>query len=285
MTDNYRAEVGHINFLNVLPLNYFYATGGAKDFNLTLGVPALVNEKIKNNLLDVSLMSSIEYARQSKNLVLVPKICIRAEGDVTSIILISKKPIDKLDAERVAITAKSATAHCLLKIILAESYNVKPKYVVEHLNVESPVPADATAALFIGDEALYLHLHRQEKFFYYDLGNEWQKLTGLQMVYAVWAAREDFVRNYPALFQKTCKMIYDGLKFGLQNKSAAINSVLKSVPFTFAELDKYLGGVIKWDLTSQGIDALKVFYRLAHKNNLLQEVPNFAPQEVFYETF
>ena len=280
MTDNYRAKIGHINFLNVLPLNYFYASDGAKYFDLTMGVPALVNEKMKNNLLDVSLMSSIEYARQSENLALIPKICIRAEGDVTSIILLSKKPIDKLDGERVAITAKSATAHCLLKVILAESYHVKPEYVVENLNVENPVPADATAALFIGDEALYLHLHRKEKIFYYDLGNEWQKLTGLQMVYAVWAARKDFVRNHSDIFSKTCQIIYDGLKFGLQNKSAAINSVLKNVPFTFDELDKYLGGVIKWDLTSNGIDALKVFYKRAHKNNLLQEVPNVAPQEI-----
>ena len=124
-------------------------------------------------------------------------------------------------------------------------------------------------------------MHRKEKIFYYDLGNEWQKLTGLQMVYAVWAARKDFVRKHSDIFSKTCQIIYDGLKFGLQNKSAAINSVLKNVPFTFDELDKYLGGVIKWDLTSSGIDALKVFYKLAHKNNLLQEVPNVAPQEIF----
>lgn len=282
MNDNYLAKVGHINFLNVLPLNYFYATEGAKDFELTLDVPAVVNAKIKNNLLDVSLISSIEYARQSENLLLVPKICVRAEGDVTSIILVSKKPIDKLDGERVAITAKSATAHALLKIILAESYNVKPEYVVESLNTKNPVPADDTAALFIGDEALYLHLHRQKKFFYYDLGREWQKLTGKQMVYAVWAARKDFVRNNLELFQKTCKIIYFGLKFGLQNKAVAINSVLKNVPFTFEELDNYLGGVIKWDLTAEGIDALKVFYHLAQKNGLLQEIANFAPEEEIF---
>ena len=274
MTDNYRAEIGHINFLNVLPLNYFYATGGAKDFNLTLGVPALVNEKIKNNLLDVTLMSSIEYARQSKNLVLVPKICIRAEGDVTSIILLSRKPIDRLDGERVAITSKSATAHCLLKIILAESYGLKPNYVTENLSVENPVHSESAAALFIGDDALYLHLHRNEKFLYYDLGAEWQKLTGKQMVYAVWAARKDFE---PALLRETCAKIYDGLQFGLKNKSAAINSVTGIKPFTYDELDKYLGGVIKWDLTAASIDALKTFYKFAHKNNLLDELPTIKP--------
>ena len=265
-----KPRVGHINFLNVLPLNYFYATQGAEFFSLTMGVPSFVNEKMKSGLLDVSLMSSIEYARQSRNLVMLPKICIRAEGNVTSIILLSRKPIEKLDGENVSITSKSATAHCLMKIILAESYKLKPNYVVENLSVENPIPDNSTAALFIGDEALYLHLHRNEKFLYYDLGAEWQKLTGKEMIYAVWAARKNFESS---LLSKTCAKIYNGLQFGLKNKSAAINSVLKIKPFTYDELDKYLGDVIKWDLTSAGIDALKTFYELAHKNNLLDEIP------------
>ena len=96
-------KVGHINFLNVLPLNYFYATQNIKNFSLTQGVPAFINAKIKNNLLDVSLISSIEYARQSQNLILLPKICIRADEKVTSIILVSHKKIDELDGEHFKI--------------------------------------------------------------------------------------------------------------------------------------------------------------------------------------
>ena len=268
-----RVNVGHINFLNVLPLNYFYATQNIKNFSLTPGVPAFVNAQMKNNLLDISLISSIEYARQSQNLILLPKICIRADEKVTSIILASRKKIDELDGERVAITSKSATAHCLLKIILAESYKLKPNYVVENLHVENPVPENSAAALFIGDDALYLNLHRQKNFLYYDLGEEWHKLTGRQMVYAVWAARESFAQEFSADLRDACKKIYEGLKFGLREKSAAINSVLGKVPFTFDELDKYLGGIIKWDLTADGIDALKIFYELAHKNNLLEKIP------------
>ena len=273
LSSDYKPKIGHINFLNVLPLNYFYTTDAAKIFSVAMGVPAFVNAQMKSGSLDVALMSSIEYARQNENLLLVPKICIRAEGNVTSIMLLSRKPIERLDGEIVAITSKSATAHCLLKIILAESYNLKPNYVVENLDVKNPVPRDATAALFIGDEALYLHLHRQEKIFYYDLGNEWHKLTGRQMVYAVWAARKKFAQDFPELLEKVCKKIHEGLKFGLQKKAAAINSVLDEKPFTFDELDKYLGGVIKWDLTNEGIDALKIFYRLAQKNNLLENFP------------
>ena len=267
-------RVGHIGFLNVLPLTYAYKKIFANEFVLTDSVPAVVNEMMKKNLLDVSLMSSIEYARQSKNLIMLPNFCIRADEDVTSIILVSRKSIKELDGEKISITAKSATAHCLLKIILSEGYKISPIYDVQNLSVEKLIPDDSTAALFIGDDALQIHLHRDEKFFYYDLGHEWHKMTGGQMVYAVFAARKSFSENSPELLQKICEKISQGFEYGLKNKSAAINSVLDKKPFTFDELDNYLGGAIKWNLTDAGLDALKTFYKFAYKINLLEELPN-----------
>ena len=275
-----KIKIGHINFLNVLPLNYFYEKKCEKNFEITNGFPAIINEKIKKGELDVSLMSSIEYARQNKNLLLIPKICVRADGEVTSIILVTKKPIEELEGKNLAITVKSATAHSLLKIILWESYKIKPKYFVENLSVKKPIPENYLGGLFIGDEALYLHLNREKKHFYYDLGYEWKKLTGKEMVYAVWAARKNYAKNNPEVLKDFCEKIYEGLQFGLQNKNAAINSVLEKVPFSYEELDEYLGGAIKWDLTAEGIDALKIFYKLAHKNNLLSEIPEINLYEV-----
>lgn len=268
-----RARVGHIGFLNILPLTYAYKNILADEIELTDSVPAVVNEMMKNNLLDVSLMSSIEYARQNKNLILLPKFCIRADKEVTSILLVSRKPIEKLDGEKIFITKKSATAHCLLKIILHESYKISPEYEVKNLSVENPVPENSAAALFIGDDALQIYLHKPKDFFCYDLGLEWYKLTGRQMVYAVFAARKDFAENNPKQLREVFQKISEGFEYGIKNKSAAINSVLDKKFFTFAELDKYLGDVIKWDLTAAGIDALKTFYELAHKINLLDDVP------------
>ena len=267
-----RARVGHIGFLNVLPLTYSYKNILANEIELTDSVPAVVNDMIKNNLLDISLMSSIEYARQNKNLVMLPNFCVRADKEVTSIILISRKPIEELDGEKIFITKKSATAHCLLKIILHESYKIAPRYEVQNLSVENPVE-NCSAALFIGDDALQIYLHKPKNFYYYDLGAEWYKLTGRQMVYAVFAARKDFAENNPDLLRDVYKKISAGFEYGIKNKSAAINSVLDKKFFTYAELDKYLGDVIKWNLTESGIDALKKFYELAHKINLLDEMP------------
>lgn len=268
-----RPKVGHINFLNILPLTWAYRRGLAKDLSIFPGVPAEINALMKNNLLDVSMMSSIEYARQSENLLLLPDVCIRAKKNVTSIILLSKKPIEKLHGEKVLITTKSATAHCLLKIILSESYGIVPEYATENLTPENPVPGDAAAALFIGDDALYLYLH-EKNFLQYDLGAEWYKLTGSEMVYAVFAARKNFAETSPELLQTVYEKISAGLKEGIKNKSAAINSVLPEKNFTFDELNEYLGGVIKWDLTDEGLTALKKFYSLANKINLLEKIPD-----------
>lgn len=270
----YRPRIGHIGFLNILPLTYSYIKNFIHEIELTDSVPATVNSMIKNNLLDVSLISSIEYARQSKNLVMLPNFCIRADDDVTSIILVSKKPVENLDGEKISITAKSATAHCLLKIILHEGYKISPVYEVENLKVEKLVPENSVAALFIGDDALKIFLHKKKNFFYYDLGHEWKNLTGKQMVYAVFAARKNFAENNPELLKNVYEKISQGFEYGLKNKSAAINSVLDEKDFTFDELNNYLGNVIKWNLTDEGIDALKTFYKLANKINLLDEIPD-----------
>ena len=268
-------RIGHINFLNVLPLNYGYQNCAA-DLNIVYGVPTFLNGELKAGRIDFSNISSIEYARQSDNLLILPKICVRADKDVTSIILISRKPIDKIRDDKIILTSKSATAQCLLKIILHEGYDAAPNYETRAVKVENPVDDDATAALLIGDDALYVYLHSPENFYVYDLGCEWHKLTRRQMVYALWAVRKNF--NEP--LQTTCDKIIRAFRFGIENKSAAINSVLPTKPFTFDELDKYLGGVIKWDLTAEALEALKLYYRKAHELRLINDEPSLEFADV-----
>ena len=249
-------RIGHINFLNVLPLNYGYEHT-TQDLQIVYGVPTFLNGELKAGRIDISNISSIEYARQSDELLILPKICVRADDDVTSIVLVSRKPIVNIRDDKIILTSKSATAQRLLKIILHESYDAAPNYETRTVTVENPVDADATGALLIGDDALYIYLHRPENFYVYDLGKEWHKLTGRQMVYALWAVRKKFNGDLQATYEK----ILRAFQFGIEHKADAIKSVLDKKPFTFNELDKYLGGVIKWDLTSEALEALKLYYK------------------------
>ena len=266
-------RVGHINFLNVLPLSWSYAHGADKGLILTRGVPAVLNNDIVNHRLDVSNVSSIIYARDSDELVILPDVCISTDGAVQSIILVSRKPIEDIKDDKIILTAKSATSHCLLKIILRSAYGAIPNYYIRHVTPENPIPDDAAASLLIGDDALWLYHHQQPELYYYDLGAEWKKLTGKKMVYAIWVANKNFASEQPEMLQLVYDRIRQAFTQGLQHKKAAIESVIKDKPFTYAQLDEYLGPAIRWHLTDDYIDGLKTFYELAHKMNLIEHIP------------
>lgn len=266
-------RVGHINFLNVLPLSWSYAHGSDKGLILTRGVPAVLNNDIVNHRLDVSNVSSIIYARDSDELVILPDVCISTNGAVQSIILVSRKPIEDITDDKIILTAKSATSHCLLKIILRSAYGAIPNYYIRHVTPENPIPDDAAASLLIGDDALWLYHHQQPELYYYDLGAEWKKLTGKKMVYALWVANKNFASEQPEMLQLVYDRIRQAFTQGLQHKKAAIESVIKDKPFTYAQLDEYLGPTIRWNLTDDYIDGLKTFYELAHKMNLIEHIP------------
>lgn len=270
-------RIGHIDFLNVLPFSYGYSCA-AQDLHIVRGVPTFLNAELKAGRIDVSNISSVEYAGQSGELLILPKICVRADDDVTSIILISRKSIEKIRDDKIILTSKSATAQRLLKIILHESYDAAPNYETRAVTVENPVDDDATAALLIGDDALYIYLHRPKNFYVYDVGKEWHKLTGKQMVYALWAVRKKFAAENS--LSATYEKILQAFEFGIEHKAAAIKSVLSTKPFTFDELDKYLGGVIKWNLTVEALDALKLYYHKAAALKLIDHEPELEFADV-----
>ena len=275
-----RPRVGHINFLNVLPLTWSYAHGGEQGLAITRGVPAVLNNDIVNHRLDVSNVSSIIYARDSEELVILPDVCVSTDGDVQSIILVSRKPINALKDDKIILTAKSATSHCLLKIILRSAYGAVPNYYVRHVGPENPIPEDATASLLIGDDALWLYHHQQPGFYYYDLGREWKQLTGKKMVYALWVANQKFASENPEMLQLVYDRIHHAFAQGMAHKKEAIESVLPAKPFTYEQLDDYLGPTIRWDLTEDYLDGLKTFYTLAHQMNLIEHIPEIKLADV-----
>ena len=273
-------RVGHINFLNVLPLSWSYAHGADRGLSITRGVPAVLNNDIVNHRLDVSNVSSIIYARSSDELVVLPDVCISTDGDVQSILLVSRKPIDDLRQDKIILTAKSATSHCLLKIILRGAYGAIPNYYVRHITPEDPIPEDATASLLIGDDALWLYHHQQPEFYYYDLGREWKKMTGQKMVYALWVASRTFAEQNPEMLQLVYDRIHRAFRTGLAHKKEAIEAVLPDKPFTYEQLDEYLGPTIRWELTEEYLDGLRTFYRLAHQMNLIEHFPEIRLADV-----
>ena len=260
-----KAKLGHINFINCLPLTYsFEKEGFGKGLNITSAVPTVLNNDIVNNRLDVSPVSSIVYARNSEKFLIMPDVAISADGNVQSIILVSKKPIEELTNDKIILTAKSATSHCLLKIVLNKAYGARPNYYIRIIDMNRIIPEDATATLLIGDDALYANHNHQEGLYYYDIGMEWKKLTGLRMVYAVWIINRNFAKSHADLLQLVFDRVTKGFANGYQKKKQAIEMILNHKPFSFAQLDEYLE-VIKWGFSQEHQRALLIFYEMAHE--------------------
>ena len=266
-------RLGHIAFLNVLPLTYALAHGAAEGLDILRATPAQLNGRLEAKHLDVSGVSSITYARHADDLVLLPDVCIASDGDVRSVLLVSRVPAEEIGTQRVLLSDKSASSHALLKIILHRAYDAAPAYEIRALMPDDPVPEGAAASMFIGDDALELY-HRPPKGIHiYDLAREWKQLTGARMVFGVWAAARSFAAAYPEELRMVHGRIAAAFRHWDTVKEAAIGAVLSDGRFTRAQLTEYLGRAVVWQLDAETLAGLRLFYQYAAEDGLIPLAP------------
>nr|WP_320146266.1 menaquinone biosynthesis protein [uncultured Anaeromusa sp.] len=271
-----RPRVGHIQFLNCLPLDYALMEGGfAAGLDVVCDVPAVLNGKLLAGELDVSPVSSIVYAQHADKLLLLPNLSISAETALESILLVSKKPLEKLEGGKVLLTSKSATSHRQLKVVLAQQYGLhQVRYETTASLWSEGILDEADAVLFIGDDALGAYLHQQEGYYYYDMGGQWRELTGGGMVYAVWVARREFAAAQPQALQQVQQRLRDAFTYGLEHLEEAAAWIRRD-GFTPAEIVHYIG-LLNYDMTPKHQQALLGFYQRAHALDLIEQVPQLV---------
>ena len=266
-------RLGHIAFLNVLPLTYALAHGAAQGVDVLRATPAQLNGRLEARNLDVSGVSSITYARHADDLLVLPDVCIASDGDVRSVILVSRVPAERIKNARVLLSDKSASSHALLKIILRRAYDAAPQYETRALVPSDPVPEGAAGALFIGDDALELYHHPPEGVYIYDLAQEWKQLTGTRMVFGIWAAARAFAEAHPAALQMVHARIVRAFRNWNAVKEEAIAEVLADGRFTRAQLREYLGSAVVWQLDAATLAGLRLFYQYAAEDGLIDRAP------------
>lgn len=177
-------RISAVSFLNTSPLVWGITHGPLEGrAEIWFEVPSACAASVAGGVADVGIVPVIEMARQ--NLPSVPGLGIASDGDVRSIFVVSHVPASEIRS--LALDTSSRTSVALARIILERKYGVRPRTIPYPPNVEKMLTI-ADAALVIGDPALRLAT-RQEGYFVYDLGREWTEMTGLPMVYAMWAGR------------------------------------------------------------------------------------------------
>jgi chorismate dehydratase len=193
-------------------------------FVFTDGLPAELNGRVLDGRLDVSAMSSIEYARNADRLRLLPVATIAAAGAVDSIQVFSRVPFDEVRS--VAVTPHSATSVALLRILVGPD--------VRFAVLDRP-PAEALhevdGVLLIADEALRglrdgLAPHHS------DLGQRWEALTGLPMVFAVWAARGDAARLRASQIDALSRSLTEAQERYAADPEAVVQAAAARFPFS-----------------------------------------------------
>ncbi len=197
-----KPRVSAVSYLNTVPLVWGLTHDPAlRDiFDVNFALPSLCAQQMAAGHADIGILPVIEMARQKLDY--FPGTGIACHGPVRTILLISKVPYVQIKS--LAVDAGSRTSVMLSRVILAERYGVTPK-VFAHPADMGAMLAEADAALIIGDPALHIDPETIE-YNCLDLGEEWIKMTGLPMVFAVWSARKELILDkYADAFRASCR--------------------------------------------------------------------------------
>ena len=180
---------GRIKYTNDLPI-YAAFDAGAIEYpgRLHADTPARLNAMLLRGELDLSPVSAFTWAANSRDLVLLPDLCIGARDEVVSVVLVSNVPPAMLDGETIHVSEESASGRNLLRIILERRYGIRPRYVDESQPLKTALRGEPS--LLIGDSAIDA-FERFSPDSVWDLGKLWHEWTRGQIVFAVWAARRD----------------------------------------------------------------------------------------------
>lgn len=268
-----KIRLGMVDYLNCVPVHQPLEEGVVPiDAQIVKGPPAALNRMFIEGELDITPISSIEYARHYREALILPDLCITADGEVMSISLISKVPPTELDGRVVALTSSSAASVVLLKILLEHYYQVQPEYVTMAPDLDVMLE-NADAALLIGDDALqanYRCAKEQSPLHITDLGAVWKEFTGEKMVYALWVIRRDFIEKRSADVSEICSKLTAAKNHSLANPGHIIRVAVEKSGLPADLMAEYFR-TIEYDFGPEQRRGLTTYYDYAYKSGLIEE--------------
>ena len=186
-----RPTVCAVSYLNTVPLVWGIEHGAqAAMFRLTFALPSECARQLAASEADIGIVPVAALLDGDYDV--FRGTGIACHGAVRTILLISKVPFKKIQS--VAMDSGSRSSVMLTRIILRERYGVEPEWHTQPADL-GPMLERAAACLIIGDPALRLDpaALAGQGFTVADLGAEWMAMTGLPMVFAVWAGRKGVI--------------------------------------------------------------------------------------------
>jgi chorismate dehydratase len=185
-------NLGAIGFINTLPI--YGPWQGFAHTQLHYAPPAVLNSQLLSGQLQVSPVSSAFYLAHQRQLVLLPGLSVSSYGSVSSVLLLSKVPLNQVQA--VSLPDDSATSVALVRLFMQQQLGRDAYYTgYEAAKLDTELPMHDTL-LVIGDRALAASVNPPTPYVF-DLSDWWVSHTELPVVFAVWAANRPWFERHP----------------------------------------------------------------------------------------
>ena len=177
-------RIGCVKYLNAQPLIHGWPGQVVFDH------PSTLCRMLADAELEVALVSSFEFLRRG-DYAIVDDVAVAADGAVYSVFLAHGGEIEQI--EEIALDPASQTSVNLLRCLLAER-GLTPRLTSAETGVSDPVTR-VRARLMIGDQAIRFRQEHEQACRFWDLGEEWKRLTDLPFVFALWLIRPETHRG------------------------------------------------------------------------------------------
>ena len=246
-------KISAVSYANTYPFLYGIAQKlNPLHIDLSMDVPAVCAEKLTNGKVDLGLIPVAKLSKVS-NAQIISSYCIGAVGDVKTVLLMSKCPLDEIT--KVYLDSESRTSVNLVKV-LAKNY-WKKNWEWQDAPNTFPEPEKHQSIVLIGDKT---YNYRRDYPYIYDLSQVWYEFSGKPFVFAAWVANRELPKAFIEEFNQA-------LSFGLQNIDAAID-VYADVNQR-EELKNYLTNYISYELDNEKKEGMELFLSYMKELKLL----------------
>jgi chorismate dehydratase len=287
-----KLRVSVVEFLNTAPLVWGFTEGPlAGKYDLSFTSPSQCAETLKRGDVDVAIIPAIEYQRID-DVVALPGMAVAAKGEVRSLLVVAKKPIER--AKCIALDTSSRATVALVRMLAPGYWNISPEYVDAAPN-PSEMLQEADAALIIGDPALRIAIKMDtlsgkvpsgeqccqgdpdempvpgfDTLFVYDVAQQWREMTGKPSVLAIWAGRRDAITpEVVADFQAS-------KEYGVGRAREIAEAASVKLDLPIHELERYLTENIDFNLDEENLAGLQLYFEKAAELGL---IPRNKPLE------
>jgi chorismate dehydratase len=254
------ARIGGVTYLNAWPVLYGLMLG-REPAHIRMAYPSVLAQRLVSRELDLALAPVATLSLRA-GFELAPNIGIGADGPVTSVLIVSERPIEELDT--LLLDTQSRTSVVLAQLLAAHLRKGRPIALspADHARIEREV-SGKTGAVVIGDRALevrgrYSHV--------LDMGAAWKDWTGLPFVFAAWIAQRG------VLDDTRVEMLERSLAHGLLARREIAHLWVAQHGGEPAEVERYLTEHIRYRVDERYRAGLSEFLARAAAARLIEPV-------------